>query len=190
MKTTVYALVDPVSRETRYVGKTVGSLRRRLQMHLGRSSRGGRTHRDSWIRSLTIAPKIVRLCSVFGSGADGADVERSVIATMRLLGHRLVNATAGGEGAVGRTSSPETIAKRVAATQWYYDAMRGRPLPPATRARISAALKDRPRSPEHCKAISEAKRGTVITPEHRAKLSASMLAYRAKERAAAEASLG
>lgn len=45
----------------------------------------------------------------------------------------------------------------------------GKPLSPEHRANISAALKNKVRSAEHCAAISAAKLGTKLTPENRAK---------------------
>lgn len=50
----------------------------------------------------------------------------------------------------------------------------GMPLTPEHKARISAALKGRERSPEHCASLSTANKGGTRTPEHKARISAGL----------------
>lgn len=51
----IYILVDPISNQVRYVGKTCQSLSKRLNGHFFKKSR---THTSSWIKSLKSKNKI------------------------------------------------------------------------------------------------------------------------------------
>lgn len=49
----IYKLIDPISLEIRYVGKTVTSLRDRLKVHIRQSKIAQKhTHKEAWIKSL------------------------------------------------------------------------------------------------------------------------------------------
>ena len=51
MKTKIYTLLHPITKEIRYVGKTIQSLDTRLAGHI-RDSFRHRTHNGNWIRGL------------------------------------------------------------------------------------------------------------------------------------------
>lgn len=49
----IYCLVDPITLEVRYVGKTVGSICKRRNQHVHRAKHlSEKTHKNDWIRSL------------------------------------------------------------------------------------------------------------------------------------------
>lgn len=54
MKTVkIYKLVDPITQEIRYVGKTEKSLKHRLSMHISTSVKNkNKTHKEAWITQL------------------------------------------------------------------------------------------------------------------------------------------
>ena len=89
----------------------------------------------------------------------------------------LVNMTAGGDGVVGHEQTPEQIEK-LRATRI------GRRLSPESRAKVSAGLKGKPKSVEHCAAVSMARKGIATNPwsaESKLKASQSQRARRAAE---------
>jgi hypothetical protein len=104
----VYALIDPAqSDEIRYVGVTKGCPEARRRAHVSEALRRDAdgswrlpaNHRRCWIRSLVAAgrrPEVRLLATVEDSARR--DAERIWIASVIALGHRLTNATAGGEG--------------------------------------------------------------------------------------------
>jgi hypothetical protein len=98
----IYALIDPRTREIRYIGKS-SSARRRLYGHL-RDARGGKNlHSCNWVRSLLAAgftPEVLILEECEG---DGVVQERYHISLGRADGLRLCNHTEGG-GRVIRVS--------------------------------------------------------------------------------------
>ena len=104
----IYALKNPRTLETRYIGWTKKSAERRLATHIRDSTSGRRTHRHRWILSLLsigLTPVIEVLEA--GSGDGWAEAEMRWIARYRAEGARLVNGTAGGQGSPGRVASPE-----------------------------------------------------------------------------------
>lgn len=106
--TCIYALFDPAApEENRYVGVTVQQPDARLKTHiqeaLRRSQDGGWklpvNHRRAWIRALVREGRRpeVRVLAEVQRDVRKAE-ERLWIAEIRRLGHRLTNATDGGEG--------------------------------------------------------------------------------------------
>lgn len=88
----VYYLVDPVTREPRYVGVSVSPLRRYLERHLGVDANN---HKDVWIRKLKsqgLKPELVIKC--WTSEEDARRIEIALIAKLP----NLTNCTAGGDG--------------------------------------------------------------------------------------------
>ena len=147
---TIYMLVDPRTREIRYVGKTEQPLRTRLSAHMRDTSK---CHRTNWLKSLaaeSLAPEIVPLEEVSGEW-PWQESERYWIARLRSLGARLTNGTSGGDGVrdlapeareriraawVGRKHTPETLQKlRVARSR--------RATSDATRAKMSITQRGR-----------------------------------------------
>jgi hypothetical protein len=96
--TYLYGLVDPRSRQLRYVGKA-NDLARRVRMHLWYARHGEETHKARWLRGLLAAgarPEPVPLDRVPLEGWQEA--ERALIAALRAAGVPLSNTAAGGEG--------------------------------------------------------------------------------------------
>jgi hypothetical protein len=60
----IYALTDPVTREIRYVGKTIDPNVREIAHKTGRS---GQSTKDIWVQSLRAAPKFGLNRSASGS---------------------------------------------------------------------------------------------------------------------------
>ena len=106
----IYGLFDPFTKELRYVGKTEGTLKKRLREHIS-TARTLKTndHRKQWILSVLKKgdkPEIGELEELF-SHEELVEAEEFWIAYYKSVGCRLVNATGGGEGAKGYRHSPE-----------------------------------------------------------------------------------
>lgn len=157
----IYALIDPETKDIRYVGKSIRP-RARLTNHLNEKSRCYRTH---WLQSLRrrgLRP-ILRLLDILPLSGNWQAVERDWIARAREA-WSLVNSTDGGDGVVnlpaearermrktwlGRKHRPETIAKLI-------EARHRRPAPSeVTRAKMREKMRGRYFSPEHRARISE-----------------------------------
>ena len=147
---TVYALVDPRDGRTRYVGKTMRTVHRRLRRHLVPCMLRGNSYKERWIRqllSLGMEPTITVL-QACTSLADLNDAERFHIARLRGLGAQLTNATAGGDGGSG----PHTE---------------------ESKEKSRRALSGKPKSEEHRKRSGAARRGLRASEQTRAKLRAA-----------------
>lgn len=143
-KAYIYALVDPRTREIRYVGKAADP-QRRLSGHMRDSVlRRYNDKRTCWLKSLKalgIVPSIVILECVPES--DWRACEIKWIAHFRSTGTNLTNTQDGGEGQTkGWHPSPESIEKTASK-------LRGKKRPPEIVKKISALLKGRKISPEH-----------------------------------------
>lgn len=159
MRTLLYALVDPRDNQWRYIGKTSLELKVRLAGHI-RKAKLRRNHRERWLMSLHdagVVPLCEELDCVVGSGASE---ERQLIAFANLMGMRLVNATAGGEGALGY--------RHTAATKAKLRLMRlGTSASGETKAKMSKTRMGKKMPPftaEHRRRISEARRGRTFGP--------------------------
>lgn len=189
---TIYALTDPRTEEVRYVGVSVRP-KARYNEHLSNAVKGGRTHRDCWIRSLIyqeIRPGYLVLEEV--PEESWQERERYWIAYYRERGH-LTNITDGGEGLPGYVPTPELrlkwsqMRKGVKYAPGRIPAMKGkrhteetrqkiseagrRACQPETRQKISKAAKGRDMS-KPIKRSAEIRRGVPLTAEHRAKITA------------------
>jgi hypothetical protein len=158
----IYGLVDPETREVRYVGKTT-DLRRRLYDHLRATDE---SYRGRWIRSLLakgVTPATVILADV--PDDDWQQAERDWIAHFETGGARLTNGSDGGRGGSrpGHHMSPEANARRIAAVR---AAVCGREVSQQTRAKMAAAKRGRSQAPEHRAKIAAALRGKPKSPEH------------------------
>jgi predicted DNA-binding protein (UPF0251 family) len=166
--TKLYILSDG-DGPVRYVGKTSQSLARRLSSHRSTASRRD-DYRARWVRSA----KNIRIDLVDEVQGDGCVEEIALIASLKLLGARLTNHTAGGEGALGRSLSTESR-ERISAK------LRGRicgPRSAETRTKLSAALKGRKPSAQTTEALRRALTGRKngpLTPECKARISASKI---------------
>ena len=179
--TNIYLLRAHDTHEPRYVGKTRKSIEQRFIEHVKCAS-AKRTHRDKWINSLDVPPRIELICEVPDQLGNAAEV--FWIAYLRALGCRLTNHTSGGDGGAPHCipHSPESRAlisartKEVLATSETRERLMNRPAPTLeTRAQIAATLRGRSPSHETRVKISAALKSREFSPEHRANLSAALI---------------
>ena len=125
-----------------YVGQTI-NLEQRLRQH---RSRNAYAVGKAWAKHGE--PEVVVLAEGLETKAELDRAEVLLIAGMGTLSPRGYNLTEGGEGTVGYTVTDET------------------------RAKLSAAGKGRPHSPDHARKIGEAHTGMKRSAEARANMSA------------------
>lgn len=103
----IYALVDPRSKEVRYIGKSEDPIRR-LDDHM--SDQHSRLRKSRWLKKLGCRP-ILRILDQ-GQGSGWQESERWWIKFYREeVGADLTNLTEGGEGMLGIKFSAESRAK-------------------------------------------------------------------------------
>lgn len=92
----IYILVDPISNQVRYVGKTCQSLSKRLNGHFFKKSR---THTSSWIKSLKSKNKIP-IIELLDEVPEPEWIfwEQHYISLFKSWGYNLTNHSIGGEG--------------------------------------------------------------------------------------------
>lgn len=110
---------------------------------------------------------VVKLIGHFSTEQEAFDAEVEVIALLREMGADLANVTSGGHGASIGAMPPAQRAKIGAANAL---ALRGRTLPDAVRAKVSATMTGRRLSDEHIARLT----GRERSPSHRAALSAAL----------------
>lgn len=93
--TDIYALIDPISNEVRYIGKA-NDAQKRFKSHLSETRRNTPVY--CWIKSLrerALVPKlqIIAVCAE----ADWKEMERKAIASARESNARLLNVAEGGD---------------------------------------------------------------------------------------------
>lgn len=109
MKVKIYALFNPVNNKIRYIGRTKGSLNKRLSSHISKSKNckkyypnGNYPHNTNWINSLLkdgITPGIRFLKEV--EGWEESHIEEKKLIQKHLLKHNLVNGDDRGSGFTG-----------------------------------------------------------------------------------------
>jgi hypothetical protein len=159
--TFIYALLDPRTREIRYIGKA-DDPELRFKLHIIRS-KDERNHKANWIRLLLaqgLKPILKIVDEVLRSEWQAA--ECAYVAFYRDdLGCDLANSTPGGDGfgkgkehpRFGKPGKPMSDKARIALRQ----SRLGKPLSPETRAKLSALNKGKP-SPHRGKKMSDAAR--------------------------------
>lgn len=159
--TIIYGLCDPETGELRYVGKTSGTIRKRMVSHVGAARlKTDKRHSLHWIKSILDAgqmPDIFEI-EIVPAGGDWQEAEMFWIAMFRSLGARLTNSTLGGDGALGAIASIET------------------------RAKLSAIHKGREFSDSHKKALSDSRTGMKFSDSHLAAMAAARLGKKHKPR--------
>lgn len=145
--TFIYGLLDPRTQQLRYVGKS-NNPTDRLKGHISEAKSISKTHKSRWLRKLlndSIFPELVILEEV--SLCDFQAAEKWWIAYARSLGCLLVNGTDGGD--CGKEFELEV------------------------RAKISKALKGRPKSEEHRINFGLSMKGRTLSEAHKEKIGAS-----------------
>lgn len=106
MTTYIYGLIDPLTEELRYIGKT-NNLTKRYQSHIRAT---GKSYRDKWVRSLRTKlakPEMIVIEAIESN--DWIEAERFWISYYRAIGALLTNLTDGGEGCDGYRHTPATL---------------------------------------------------------------------------------
>ncbi len=184
MITTIYVLLDPATKEIRYVGKTTKSLNSRLKSHMREAKvNKNKHHRSCWLRSLNKAPLIKSIfeCADDVDGYFGSIVEQKIIKQFKAKGFRLTNSTDGGEGKPGCKASIETKKKlsnaakgRKQTSEWIYKrttkVWTGKQHTPEAKAKMSLAKQNM--SQETKEKIRQIRLGTKASEETRVKLRA------------------
>jgi len=111
----IYGLVDPTTKELRYVGFTSKLLKYRLSSHISaaKKAKGKRARCLIWIKSLLnkgLKPEIFEIEKT--TKDSWREAEQFWIAYFKSIGADLINHTFGGEGCLGRQHTPEEIEKR------------------------------------------------------------------------------
>jgi hypothetical protein len=107
--TFIYALVDPTTREVRYIGKSTDPTKR-LSFHLAKRSLKTNNPKNLWIRSL-VAKDLKPILVVLQKCSDDkwAEAERAWIVTFRMIGADVTNTSDGGEGVLAPTPETPTV---------------------------------------------------------------------------------
>lgn len=173
----IYTLTDPRTATVRYVGATFRA-KRRFNEHISKAVKGGRTHRDCWIRSL-IAQQVRPVYTVIerGTGDGWQEAEKRWITKYRETVD-LTNRTDGGDGFPGYIPSQELREKWSAMRKGQpyapgrVSAMLGKTHSEEAKAKIQASGAGRTCSAETRAKISAKHVGKKLSDEHRAKIGA------------------
>ena len=167
----IYALGDPRTGAVRYIGKAT-SISRRLKAHRNEKRD---TRKCRWLAALareSMTPQITILEDVPGDQWQNAEIQW--IAHFKEQGCDLCNHTAGGEGL--NQPNAETRAK-IAANQTQRMAdpcYRAKIFTAERAARISDALKGRPKSAEHIVKLRQNRMGHKLPADARARISQAL----------------
>jgi len=188
--TNIYALIDPRTKEIRYIGKS-NNPEYRLKQHLKRDVILCDNHRTRWIRQLLLEklqPILVILEKVPSS--EWQIHEKKWIKKYRILGFNLTNSTDGGDGIENpsketrlkisnnsRNRSNETLRKIGMASKklWQNPQYRqymidcAKNISDKTRQKMSETAKNRPK--EMRKRQAAKMKGRHLTEEHKKKIS-------------------
>lgn len=168
--TFIYALVDPETKQIRYIGKS-NNPTVRLYRHLKEKQH---TYKNMWIKSLRdrgFVPEVQIIEEV--SIERWQERERYWIAFYRAQGLDLANGTDGGDGVHGRKRTPEERA-RISEALKGNQYSKGRKHPPEEIARRAAAMKGHSVRPDTGEKIAATKRGKPRSEATKAKLSAAL----------------
>ncbi|MBA1141754.1 hypothetical protein [Mesorhizobium neociceri] len=175
--TTIYGLVDPLTNELRYVGKTVKRLPQRLVDHICAAKRTkNKRHCLAWIAGLLLAgraPEIFEL-EIVQAGECWVEAEQFWIGYWRFVGADLCNRTIGGEGVPGHRQSLE---QRERVRQFFSgpdSPNRGRPMSAETKDALRKARAIKEADPEW-KAWADQRRIAGMTEEGKARSIAALI---------------
>lgn len=179
----IYALIDPQSKQIRYIGATTRTLKTRLGDHIRKSRQGEKTHRAAWIRKLlglSLRPSITLI-------EETEDWHREVfwIKHFRDQAIGLTNGTEGGEG--WGIKSPEArrrIAAASSARVWTAESRArasasrcGYQMPQSTKDKlrlINLGRKRGPHSDETIQKMRQSKLGHSVSEITREKISKAL----------------
>lgn len=111
----IYELVDPTTKQTRYIGKTNQQLKDRLRDHIKKTQKAKKpTHKEAWIKGLLskgLTPEIrlVEVCNV----CNWAEREKYWIELGRNIGLNLTNLSIGGDAGTAGVSLSEERKQQV-----------------------------------------------------------------------------
>lgn len=132
----VYGLIDPVSKELRYIGYSSNYLER-YKEHLLPSNLKHNTHKNVWLKSLLKVgnkPHLIILKEAC-SEQDGLNKEIELIRYFTNLGCNLTNGTFGGDGRYGFIT-PEGVKRKIS------QSMKGKNTKPEIKANCIFCLKE------------------------------------------------
>ena len=103
--TYIYTLVDPITNEVRYVGRSVNP-KKRYHRHLSESRYGTRSHKKAWVRSLIQQDQkpILEIIETVPPDLPWQPREQYWIRHYRSKGIKLTNMSDGGDGSLNRAS--------------------------------------------------------------------------------------
>lgn len=163
----IYALVDPRTKEWRYIGKSSSGLRRpKDHAKASELKREAHIHKTRWIQSLiNLGLKYeILVLEEFENNENLYEAEHEWITEAKRIGVRLTNHSNGGSGMTGYRHTAETKA-RLSLTS------KGRVVSEETRLKISIANTGKHMSEESKIKMSVAKKGKPLSKEHRATMS-------------------
>lgn len=164
----IYALCDPRTDETRYIGQSSSGLNRPKDHMKPSHLKSGNTHKINWINEVLRAGFVPYIKTV-EELLDPEDLDKAEIFWIyqfRALGERLTNRNNGGNGNRGYKPTEETKQKLSIANT-------GKKLSQETRSRISLAGKGRVKTEEERRKLSVANTGKKLSQEMVAKLIAA-----------------
>ena len=191
---TIYALTDPETNMTIYVGATKHPIKKRMAQHVRGARYGTKMALYDWMRA-NGEPKHAVLDVV--EDGDGEGAEQRWIKSLRESGATLLNVAAGGRGFCGAPRTEDHNLKiKAALTGKKHTAERRANIGASlkgkrhqhtdeTKAKIGAAHKGREFSAEHRANIATAAKTRVRAPhttETKAKMAAARAAFWAKKR--------
>lgn len=118
MKNVIYALLDPTTKQIKYIGQALNALER-LAEHMKPRSREAKSHKNNWLNSLVaqgLKPELIVLES-FEDPYKLNEAEIFWIAYYRSIGANLTNGTDGGEGNLGWKPTEENLENMRTAAQ-------------------------------------------------------------------------
>ena len=175
----IYALVDPETDSVRYVGKA-NRPEVRLINHLNEI---GSTRKCRWVAALVkrgLGPRLIILEDVAEEVWQEAEVRW--IVHFRSEGADLTNLTDGGEGLTNASIETREKLSLLRRMEWSDLRIRQAKLlilkSPERAAKISAALRGKPKSPKHIAKLLQNQPGRSLTEEHKAKIRVNSRGHR------------
>lgn len=135
----IYGMLDPRTKELRYVGKTAQSLEHRLRNHISRANLRSSRHSSRWIAGIIASGEVPDIfeIEILPDIADWQSAERFWIEYFKSIGCRLTNISTGGES---RSGIPMTAEQKENLRQKF----KGRCFDDVWREKISKAKKGVP----------------------------------------------